>query len=303
MQTKRQIRQLLASAGVSANRQLGQHFLVDLNLMRLLADSANITDKDVVLEVGCGTGSLTEALAERAEAVVAVEVDGTLARIAKTQLAGAENVHIINADALKDKHTINADVVHALDEARKHNAGRLLLVANLPYNIASPLMLNLAAGPTVADAMHVTVQKEVADRMVAGPGGRDYGILSIFLSATGEAKKLRVLKPSVFWPEPQVDSAMVGFVRSEAKASRIADFELFADVVGLFMGHRRKMLKSCVKLAGGRLGQIRDWARIFEKCSIEPTARPGQLAAEGYIAIANLCSETRLDETGVSADN
>jgi len=287
MQTKRQIQQLLASAGVSPNKRLGQHFLVDLNLMRLLVDSANIARDDVVLEVGCGTGSLTEALVERAGRVVAVELDRTLFGIAERQLAKVENVALVNNDVLESKHVLNRAVLEALALARKEHSGRLLLVANLPYNVASPVMMNLVSGPTVADGMYITVQKEVAQRMTASPGSRDYGTLSIYLSATGDSTMARTLGPSVFWPRPQVDSAMVSFLRRREKVERIANMAMFSEVVHLFMGHRRKTLLACTKLARERLGAAVDWPQVFERCGIEPTKRPEQLSAEGYIAIAN----------------
>jgi len=290
MQTKRQIQQLLATAGVSANRQLGQHFLIDLNLMRLLIDSAEIAADDIVLEVGCGTGSLTEGLAERAGRVIAVEIDRTLAEIARMRLAGTPTVEVLNVDVLKKKSSVNPAVIKALSAARNSCAGRTLLVANLPYNIASPLVLNLAIGPVTAAGTYVTVQKEVAERMTAGPGCGEYGTLSIFLRATGDVRRIRVLKPSVFWPQPQVDSAMVAFVRDEAKAGRIRDMGLFSEVVRLFIGHRRKTLSSCTKSARGRLAEIDNWPGIFEKCSVDSGHRPEQLRPEDYVAIANMCS-------------
>ncbi len=113
-----------------------------------------------------------------------------------------ENVEIINTDILKNKTTISPIVTDALALARKKYPGRILLVANLPYNVASPVMLNLLTEPVVADAMYVTVQKQVAERMIAAPGSKDYGTLSIYLSAAGEVKMIRVLKPTVFWPQP-----------------------------------------------------------------------------------------------------
>lgn len=287
MQTKRQIQQLLASAGASPNKRLGQHFLIDLNLMRLLVDSAQITRDDVVLEVGCGTGSLTEALAERAGRVVAAEVDRNLFGIAQIQLAAIENVEVISTDVLESKHTMSRRVLEALSLARKEFPGRLLLVANLPYNAASPVMMNLVNGPTIADGMYITVQKEVAQRMTAGPGSGDYGTLSIYLSATGDSKVIRALGPAVFWPPPQVDSATVSFVRRPEKAERIANMTLFGEVVHLFMGHRRKTLLACTKLARERLAAVADWPKVFEGCGIDPTKRPEQLPAEDYIAIAN----------------
>jgi 16S rRNA (adenine1518-N6/adenine1519-N6)-dimethyltransferase len=293
MQTKRQIQQLLSSAGVRPNRRLGQHFLIDLNLMRLLVESADIRRDDVVLEVGCGTGSLTEALAERAARTIAVELDRNLFGIAERQLAAMENVELVGGDVLESKHTLSRTVTNALALARKECPGRVLLVANLPYNIASPVMMNLVTGPAIADGMYVTVQKEVAQRMMAGPGSGDYGTLSIFLGATGDIAKIRTLKPAVFWPRPQVESAMVSFVRSRAKAGRIADMDLFAQVVHLFMGHRRKTLLACTKLARERLAGIENWPEIFERCRLNPTKRPEQLSAEDYVAIANCTENSR----------
>jgi 16S rRNA (adenine1518-N6/adenine1519-N6)-dimethyltransferase len=297
MQTKKQIQQLLSSAGVRPNKRLGQHFLIDLNLMRLLFDSANISKNDIVLEVGCGTGSLTGELIEKAGFVIAVELDRVLAGLVKINLANADNIELFNTDILKNKHTLNHEVISALESARKKYNGRILLVANLPYNVASPTMMNLLTGPVTAEAMYVTVQKEVADRMTAFPGSGDYGILSIFLSAVGDVKTIRTLRPSVFWPQPQVDSAMVSFVRREEKYKRIKDMDLFGETVNLFMGHRRKTLKACSRLACGRLAQINNtkglnWPEIFERCGIDPTSRPEQLRSEDYIAIANLCSSS-----------
>jgi 16S rRNA (adenine1518-N6/adenine1519-N6)-dimethyltransferase len=292
MQTKQQIRQLLISADISPNKRLGQHFLIDLNLMRLLVDSANIEDTDVVLEVGCGTGSLTENIAERAGRVVAVELDRNLAEIAGARLAQFDNVELVNADILETKNSINASVTSAVARARNKCTGRFLLVANLPYNVASPVMMNLLTGETKADRMYVTVQKEVADRMTAGTGSKHYGILSIFLAATGDVKTIRALKPTVFWPRPKVDSAMVSFVRDKGKSDRIADMELFSETVHLFMGHRRKTIQSCCKFAEGRLAGVADWPQILEQCGIAPTRRPEKLRPEDYVAVAGYAAKS-----------
>jgi 16S rRNA (adenine1518-N6/adenine1519-N6)-dimethyltransferase len=288
MQTKRKIWQLLSTAGIRPNKKLGQHFLTDLNLMQLLVDCANVQKDDIVLEVGCGTGSLTETLAQRAGTVVAVEIDHSLAAIAKGQLADCKNVEIINCDVLKSKNSINQTVVGAIETARKKHRGRILLLANLPYNVASPVMADLITGPVTANAMFVTVQKELADRMTAEPGGKNYGILSILLCATGEVEVVRTLKPSVFWPPPQVDSAMISFVRLTNKSNRIKDMQLFTEIVRLFMGHRRKTLKACARLARGKLAKI-DWQRVFDLCSITARQRPAQLGPQDYVSITNLC--------------
>jgi 16S rRNA (adenine1518-N6/adenine1519-N6)-dimethyltransferase len=287
MQTKHQIQTFLSAAGIRPNKQLGQHFMIDLNLMRLLVDSANIQKDDIVLEVGCGTGSLTEALLEKADRVIAVELDRNLSKIAQKQLTNAENLILINDDILETKHILNQAVVNALAVARKECRGRILLVANLPYDIASSLLINLVIGQTVADATYVTVQKEVANRMTAAPASSNYGVLSILLTATGNVKTIRKLKPTVFWPQPQVDSAMVSFVRNDAKSGRITNMELFSEILHQFMGHRRKTLLSCSKLAHSKLAEIADWPQIFEQCSINPKQRPDTLDPDDYINIAN----------------
>ena len=289
MQSKHEISQLLESAGVRPNKRLGQNFLIDLNLMRLLIDTAEIQKDDVVLEVGGGTGSLTAGIVEKAGFCVSVEIDGILANIAKEQLADKSNVKIIAADALKNKYTINPIIIEALSRASQRHKGRLLLVANLPYSAATPLMLNLIAGPIFADAMYVTVQKEVAERMTAHPGTKDYGILSILLSATGDLKHIRTLKPTVFWPRPQINSAIVIYVRNPQKVRQIKSLETLSKVTGAFMKHRRKMLKSCCKLIKGELEKVVEWLEIFEKCGIDPTIRPDHLTPEQFVSLANLC--------------
>lgn len=291
MQTKQQIQQLLASAGVLPNRRLGQNFLIDLNLMRLLVEGSGLHSNDVVLEVGCGTGSLTEGLAEASGQVIAVEFDKRLAAIAVNQLADAYNVEVIQTDILESKNTINHDVMEAVRRAKEDYGGRFLLVANLPYSVACPVMLNLIIGPIAADSMYITVQREVAERMTAGPGGKHYGCLSIFMALSGDVKVERFLKPTVFWPQPQVDSAMVSFVRRRKKAERIHSVEILCELVDMFMQHRRKMLKACTRFAVGRLAEVHNWTGIFEQCFVDPHKRPEQLSPEEYLAISNLCHE------------
>ncbi|MBN1817324.1 MAG: ribosomal RNA small subunit methyltransferase A [Sedimentisphaerales bacterium] len=289
MQTKQQIERLLASAGTGPKHRLGQNFLIDLNLMRLLIEAADIQPDDVVLEVGCGTGSMTEGLAEKAGFVVAVEYDKELAPIAERQLCDSSNVRIVNSDVLEGKHALAAVVLEAVAQARTHYHGRFLLVANLPYNIAAPLMANLVLGPAVVDQMYVTVQQEVAERMTARPGGKDYGPLSIILAVAGTTKILHKLPPSVFWPAPQVYSAMVGFIREPALAGQVRDMKLLSDIVHLFMGYRRKMLKACTKFATGRLSGVENWDSVFAAAEVEPTIRAEMLAPQDYIRLADAC--------------
>ena len=291
MQTKQDIERLLAGVGATPNRRLGQHFLIDLNLMRLLLDEAHIHNQDVVFEVGAGTGSMTEDLAQRAGWVITVEYDHALAKAAGMQLEKFFNVTLFNMDVLENKNAIHAEILQSLQKNQEELGGRLLLVANLPYNVASSVMANLITGPVVADAMVVTVQKEVADRMTAQPNSDDYGSLSILMAATGSARIFRKLPPTVFWPRPQVDSAMVSFTRDPQKVSQIHDMEIFHQVIALFMSHRRKMLKACVKFAEGDLAHVHRWTEIFTEAFVDPHHRPEELSASDYINIANLCKK------------
>ncbi len=291
MQTKQDIQKLLAGAGTQPNRRLGQNFLIDLNLMRLLIDTANIHEQDLVLEVGTGTGSFTEGIAAAAGHVITVEYDNTLAAVAKRQLEKFSNITLINADALENKNAINTEVLETIAKLRLEYTGRLLLVANLPYSVGSCVMANLITGPITADAMYVTVQKEVADRMAATPCHNDYGTLSILMAATGQVHILRKLPASVFWPRPQIESAMVSYQRDKKKAKQIHDMQTFRDVINLFMGHRRKMLKAATKTAQGNLEKIAHWTEIFEESFVDPHKRPEEIAPEQYISIANICYE------------
>jgi 16S rRNA (adenine1518-N6/adenine1519-N6)-dimethyltransferase len=290
MQTKHEIEQILASAGTTPNKRLGQNFLIDLNLMRKLIDTAEIQREDVVLEVGCGTGSFTEGLSEVAGFLIGVEYDNILAPIVKRNFEGIDHVKIINADILENKNTLLTEAVEAVKQAQCKLGGRILLVANLPYNVAASIMANLiTAEQLTADVMYVTVQREVAERMAAASGDKRYGILSILMAATGKTEIIRILPASVFWPRPKVESAMVKFQRNEEKAARIKDMHIFREVVSLFMGHRRKMLKATTKFADGKLAEIKNWPEIFNQCKIDSTLRAEKLSPEDYIALGNAC--------------
>jgi 16S rRNA (adenine1518-N6/adenine1519-N6)-dimethyltransferase len=291
MQTKSQIQQLFDEAGLRPNKRFGQNFLIDRNLMRMLVDAAGLSKDDFVLEVGCGTGSLTEELAGEAGLVIAVEIDKKLAEIAGGQLAGLDNVQIISTDVLSDKHTINPGIIGIIKKARQEFGGRFLLISNLPYSAATPLMLNLVCGAVPADAMYITVQREVAERMMAGAGDSEYGILSAILSCFGDLKAIRKLPAAVFWPMPKVESAMISFMRNSQKAGQVKDAGILTAVVSLFMQHRRKMVKAIVKYAAGDLAGISSWNELFERSGIDPQSRPQAIPPEKFVHLANLCRD------------
>ena len=141
------------------------------------------------------------------------------------------------------------------------------------------------------DGMFVTIQKEVAERMAASPGCADYGTLSILMGATGDVHLLKKLPASVFWPRPQVESAMVSFEYNPKKARQIHDMQTFREVINLFMGHRRKMVKACVKFTEGNLEKVRHWNNVFDEAVVDPHKRPEELTPKQFVNIANLCYE------------
>ncbi len=291
MQTKQQIQQLLASLGTFPKKRLGQNFLIDQNIIRLIVNSADITNRDVVLEVGCGTGTMTELIREQAGHVIAVDLDPDVASIATQQLKDFSNVTLFNTDILAGKHHVAQNILDAITRARETHAQDFLLVANLPYNVASPVMINLVTGPIPVDRMVVTIQKEVGDRMVATTGSDHYGSLSILLQATGRIELVRILKPSVFWPQPKVDSAIVKYTRDQKKTDAILNLPLLAATLNLFLGQRRKMIKATAKNAQGRLKHVKNWPDLFEQCHMAPNLRPDQIAPEQYVNLANLLKE------------
>lgn len=287
MQSKSHIQQLLNQAGIRPNKRFGQNFLIDLNLMTLFVEAAGIQDNDIVLEIGTGTGSLTEELVKRAAAVISIEVDSNLYPIAQQQLSQAENLTLICGDILTTKHILNKDVIAEIGTRRETFDGRFLLVGNLPYQAGTPAMINLVTGRPRVDAMMVTVQKEVALRMIAEPNHHEYGLLSIVLHATGRVRIERMLKPSVFWPSPQVESAMVRFDIDEQKYAAIKDMNIFMQLVSQFMQHRRKTLKSCARLLKEPFHKIGDFGAFFEKAGIDPILRPQNISPQQYVQLAN----------------
>jgi 16S rRNA (adenine1518-N6/adenine1519-N6)-dimethyltransferase len=253
-QTTAYLKDLFKQVGFSINARHGQNFLVDLNLLDLLERTAGLTPADVVLEVGAGTGALTERLARAAGRVVTVEIDSRLAQLARERVLECDNVHLVEGDVLAGKHRLAPEVLTAVEEARAaFPAGRLLLVANLPYCVATPVISNLLALPRPFDTATVTVQREMAERMTAAAGSHSYNALSVWIGSQCRSEIVRILPPSVFWPRPKVDSAIVRLDLEPDRRARIADLERFHAFVRDIFCHRRKVLRGVlVRLAGGK---------------------------------------------------
>ncbi len=236
--------------GITPATRHGQNFLIDLNLHRLLIDSAELTKDDVVLEVGTGTGALTTAMAQRAAAVVTVEIDSHLFELASEELLEYPHVKMLNFDALHNKNHFDNRVIEAVGEKLAEAPGRRFkLVANLPYNIATPVISNLLLCPHVPHTMVATIQKELGDRIVAQPWTKDYGALSVWMQSQAATEIVRIMPPTVFWPMPKVDSAIVKIVVDPEKRAAIPNLKYFHQFVKTIFIHRRKFLRANIVAA------------------------------------------------------
>jgi 16S rRNA (adenine1518-N6/adenine1519-N6)-dimethyltransferase len=283
-------------AGIRPRTKLGQNFLIDLNLLGILADSADLTDDDVVLEIGGGTGSLTALLAAKAAVVITVESDRRMSQLAGEELHAFRNVVMLEIDALKNKNHINPEVLAAVTAHLNAAPGRRFkLVANLPYNIATPILGNLLAEERPPESMTVTIQKELAGRITAAPGTKDYGALSIWIQSQCRAAILRELPPSVFWPRPKVYSAFVRIALDQPLRDRIGDRDLFHDFVRAMFRHRRKFLRTQLLLAAGNRLDKPGADAILKRLNLEPSLRAEQLGVETMIAL----SEAVRSATGI----
>lgn len=286
-QTLSFLMQRFAEAGVRPRTQLGQNFLIDLNLLDVLLRTAQIGPDDVVLEVGTGTGSLTAMMAQQAGAVVTVEVDREMHRLASEELDSFGNVRMLLVDVLKSKNRLNPEVLDALGEELAAVPGRQFkLAANLPYHIATPLISNLLTLDRPPKTMTVTIQKEVADRIVAEPRSKDYGSLSIWIQSQCQVETVRILPPTVFWPRPKVHSAIIQITLDESLRSRIANRPFFHEFVRSMFLHRRKFLRSeLLSACKNRLDKPQVDA-IMARMELGADARAEQLSVEQMLGLS-----------------
>lgn len=280
-QTKTTLRGLLDAAGIGPKKRYGQCFLIDRNLMEKLVEAAEIGASDCVLEVGCGTASLTSLLAERAKRVVAVDVDTALLEIASLQVSEHENVAFVAGDALENKSTIAPAVVAAVLAARRVASGRLGLVANLPYDIATPLVVNLLLSGMGFARLCFTVQAEVAERFTAGPGTSAYGPVSVVTQALARCRLITKVPRQAFWPSPKVASAMLRLDVHLPRDPTLADPAALSWLVRRCFQFRRKTMTHIAKEMA--LGEA--FAPALAAAGVDPAARPEDVTVRQWIVL------------------
>lgn len=270
-----QIRQLAAELDVRPTKTLGQNFVHDANTVRRIVTASGVGSDDIVLEVGPGLGSLTLALLDVAGRVIAVEIDPTLAgrlpaTIADYAPAQADSFEVITADAM----AVSADDLPAAPTA---------LVANLPYNVAVPVLLHLLGEfPSIATSL-VMVQAEVADRLAAGPGSRVYGVPSVKARYHGTVKRAGAVGRNVFWPEPKVESGLVRVDRTDTYPDDPALRARVFAVVDAAFAQRRKTMRSAL---AGWAGSAVEAERRLRAAGIDPGIRGERLDVDDFVRLA-----------------
>jgi 16S rRNA (adenine1518-N6/adenine1519-N6)-dimethyltransferase len=263
-----------AVMSIPPKKSLGQNFLVDPHAAAMILDAAGLTKDDTVVEIGPGHGVLTGGLAERAGKVIAVELDGRLIAKLRRELAGRGNLEIVHADALK----------YPFDRL----PGRVKVVANLPYYISTPIITKLVSARSNISLMVLMLQKEVAERISAPPGGKVYGYLSVMVQLHCEAETLFTVPASSFDPAPKVESAVLRLAVREAPAAKCRDYRLFERVVSAAFSQRRKTLANSLRSSG--LFSPEGIARL-KGSGIDPTRRAETLSVSEYAALTDFLAD------------
>jgi 16S rRNA (adenine1518-N6/adenine1519-N6)-dimethyltransferase len=268
-----EIRELAEELGIKPAKSLGQNFVIDANVCRKIVRTAGVTSSDVALEIGPGLGSLTLALLEEAKSVIAVEIDERLAtRLPQTIAAHNESAATFSV--------IHQDALHL----KSLPAAPTVLVANLPYNVSVPVLLHLLEiFPTLKSGV-VMVQAEVADRLAAKPGTKEYGIPSVKAAWWADLHGAGSISRSIFWPVPGVDSKLVSFTRHQPLGEEALRLKTFTLIDAAF-AQRRKMLRSALSSIYGSSGAAE---KVLIEAGIDPTLRGESLLVNDFYTIARI---------------
>ena len=290
-----QIRAFFALNHTRPKKKLGQNFLVNPEALKIILEAGAVTAHDTVIEIGAGLGCLTEVLARHAERVIAIEVDELLYNALASHFGATceptlalqkstnPRVQLLNADVLKlELNSLLVDGTGTVPTTFK-------VIANLPYNITTPILWKLLAHHKQIHSCVLMMQKEVAERIVAGPGGKDYGALTIGVAYRAEATLIATLSPENFYPAPKVDSALLKLEMRETPKVAVESEELFFQVVRTAFRTRRKMLKNA--LVRGRFASGEVLAAAFKELGIAPQRRAETLDITEFAALANFLAQ------------
>ncbi|VAX42773.1 SSU rRNA (adenine(1518)-N(6)/adenine(1519)-N(6))-dimethyltransferase [hydrothermal vent metagenome] len=305
-QTRSYLMELFNKHGINPRTDLGQNFLIDLNIIEYIVDQAELEATDVVLEVGTGTGGMTTFMAQQAAEVISVELDTNMHTIASGVVERYDNVTLLHCDALKNKNSLNPEVIEKVQEKLAEDPARQLkLVANLPYNVATPIVSNLVATDIPWARMVVTIQLELGQRMQSYPGKSAYGALSVWLQSQCRVKLLKTLQPTVFWPRPKVNSAIVRLLPNKGRAKNIHDRAFFHEFIRRLFHQRRKQARSV--LAGMYRKQLSKPAvdAILQSLNFEPTVRAESLDIDALVNLSNTFYKAiqRAEQIKLTTDN
>jgi 16S rRNA (adenine1518-N6/adenine1519-N6)-dimethyltransferase len=289
-QTLSYLQQLFRERGIRPNNKLGQSFLIDINLIDLIERSAELTRADLAVEIGSGTGSLTARLINNAGAVLSVEIDPAFHSLVSELLGHRERVILLHADALKNKNHLHPRMLDALTTLRERTGcERLKLISNLPYAVATPVISNFLLSDMTFERMVVTVQWEIAERFLAEPGTNSFGALAVMVQSLADVELLRHLGRSVFFPRPQVESAIVRIWPRPAKRAaliaRLGSVQRLRNFLRDLYTQRRKNLRGALgSLPSGRRDK-EEIDRRLAALSIDSSARAETLDVEQHLRL------------------
>ena len=277
-------KEVVRKYGFRFSKSLGQNFLIDESILHQIIDGAEVTKEDLVMEIGPGIGTLTQALAEQAKKVVAVEIDRGLIPILAETLGEYKNVNIVHGDILK------LDLHQLIQE--EFGGAPVKVIANLPYYVTTPIIMKFLEERVPIKSMVVMIQKEVADRMQAKPGTKDYGSLSVAVQYYCEPKIITRVPPSAFMPQPNVESTVIRLTLLEAPRVKVKNEELLFQVVRAAFGKRRKTLLNALTSSG--LGIEKERVRAaLATAQIEENRRGETLTIEEFGILADAVAEVK----------
>jgi 16S rRNA (adenine1518-N6/adenine1519-N6)-dimethyltransferase len=279
--TPMRTREILDKYGFSFKKSLGQNFLIDTNILRRIVDFAELSNETGVIEIGPGIGALTEQLARRAKKVVAFEIDQRLLPILADTLSPYSNVCIIHQDVLK------ADIQRVIDDELTE-VNDIMVVANLPYYVTTPIIMKLLTDRLPIRGIVVMLQKEVADRISAQPGTKDYGSLSIAIQYYTKAETVMTVPRTVFMPQPNVDSAVIRLTKREKPLVEVTNEPFFFQVVRASFGQRRKTILNNLtsNLPNGKLLK-EAIENVLIELHIDPRRRGETLTIAEFASLSN----------------